>query len=68
MADNNFSTSAGNQTESEIMTLLNGNSEQSEQPVQTSIWTTVNTSTTDNVERLEIRKSEDFDRVVKKSK
>lgn len=68
MANNNFSTSAGNQTESEIMTLLNSNSEQSEQPVQTSIWTTVNTSTTDNVERLEIRKSEDFDRVVKKSK
>ena len=68
MADNNFFTSTRSQTESEIMTLRNGNNEQFEQPVQASIWTTVNTSTTDNLERLEIRKSQDFDRVVKKSK
>lgn len=38
--------------------------EQQEIPT-TSTWVTVNTSTTENVARMEISKSEDFDLVIK---
>lgn len=33
-----------------------------------SIWATVNTSTTENVVRMEITKSDDYDRIVKEIK
>jgi hypothetical protein len=60
MADNNSNnqhTSSNNNISSAPSEPLNG-----------STWGTVNTSTTINVERLEIRKSDDYDKIIKKSK